>query len=220
MCLCRYKITFVIINLLNLFIMKNVSLFIMALFAIFLVTSCEKDETNINHSQSALSNNPNFRVSSGYFTTSNQRANYDEPCLTTNLIAGQNHIAGTVSVNFDGEDLIITYTTNADWSIEGTHLSIGNCADRSIPTTGSGNPKIGHFEHATSHSTDVTTVTYYIDASVLTDNYCFAAHVEVNGPTGGETAWAEGVDFDGNNWAMYVDALLSDCQIDDDGSDR
>lgn len=194
--------------------MKQLSLITLTLLALVFFTSCQQEELIIEENV-LVNSNPNFRVSTDTNSTTNQRASYDEPCMTTNLIAGQNHIAGTVSTDFDGTDLIITYTTNQDWSIQATHLSIGNCGEQTIPTTGSGNPKIGHFEHATTHSTDVMTVTYYIDASVLNENYCFAAHAEVNGPTGGETAWAEGTGFSGNNWAMYVEALLSDCDVDE-----
>ena len=134
--------------------------------------------------------------------------------MTTNLIAGQNMVAGTVSVDSDGQTLTITYTTNSDWTIDATHLSIGNCDEQWVPTTGSGNPKVGKFEHSASHPDGTTTVTYYLDQSVLNENYCFAAHAEVSGPSN-ETAWAEGLDFDGNSWAMYVEAFLSDCDLDD-----
>ncbi len=200
--------------------MKNVSLISFVLLTLMFTTSCENEQVETNTINSLETSNPNFRVSSGNDSMSNYRASYDDPCMTTNLIAGQNYIAGTVSVDLDGQDLIITYTTNSDWSIQATHLSIGNCEDKSIPTTGSGNPKVGHFEHSTTHNQDVTTVSYYIDASVLSENYCFAAHAEVNGPTGGETAWAEGADFDGNNWAMFVEGVLSDCEIDGGGSEK
>ena len=54
-----------------------------------------------------------------------------------------------------------------------------------------------------------------ISLDALDEYYCFAAHAEVTGPTGGETAWAEGTGFDGNNWAMYVEAELSDCNVED-----
>ena len=192
--------------------MKNVSLYAFAFLTFFLTVSCDKDQP-ISTNAEFNNINPNFRISTA--DVSLQRASYDEPCMVTNLIAGQHHIAGTVSVDLDGDDLVITYTTNENWSIQATHLSIGNCEDKSIPTTGSGNPKVGHFEHSTTHNPDVNTVSYYLDASVLQENYCFAAHAEVNGPTGGETAWAEGTDFAGNNWAMFVEAYLSDCNVDD-----
>lgn len=194
--------------------MKKITLQIFALVTL-LILSCSPDQ--IEGDTLDLTLDPNFRVfESSVKDLDNQNKNMgDEPCLTVNLIAGQHHIAGTVTVVIDGEDLIITYTTNEDWIIDATHLSIGNCEEQTIPTTGSGNPKVGHFEHSTTHSDGTNVVTYVLNASVLDDNYCFAAHAEVSGPTGGETAWAEGEDFDGNNWAMYVSALLSDCVSDD-----
>lgn len=195
--------------------MKKITLQLFALVT-FLMLSCSPEQ--IEDDSLNLTLDPNFRVADATIkdATEYNRNAEEEHCLTTNLIAGQHHIAGTVTVDIDGDDIIITYTTNEDWSIGATHLSIGNCEEQSIPTTGSGNPKVGRFEHSTTHSDGTNQVVYILDASVLDENYCFAAHAEVSGPTGGETAWAEGEDFDGNNWAMYVSALLSDC---DTGSD-
>lgn len=93
-------------------------------------------------------------------------------------------------------------------------MSIGNCDEQWVPTTGSGNPKIGQFEHSTENSEGVNEVINYISKDALKEEYCFAAYVELNGPNGQETGWAEGTGFDGNNWAMYVEALLSDCVAD------
>ena len=185
------------------------SIFLFSALILLILSSCstEKitDESNLD---------ANFRVTEAIIDGSLfSRASLDDPCYTTNLIAGQNYIAGTVTVDLDGTDLVITYTTNGDWTIDATHMSIGNCEDQTIPTTGSGNPKVGKFEHSTSHSDGINEVVYRIDSSVLNDSYCFAAHAEVSGPTGGETAWAEGVGFDGNSWAMYVEALLSYCDV-------
>lgn len=169
---------------------------------------------------------PNFRVTEAIIKNKSiisfGRASLDEPCMTTNLIAGQNYIAGTVTVDTDGENLIIIYATNEDWTIGATHMSIGNCEDQTIPTTGSGNPKVGKFEHSTTHSNGVNEVTYLINLSVANESggFCFAAHAEVTGPTGGETAWAEGTQFDGKSWAMYVEANTSDCDVVDSGSER
>ena len=138
--------------------------------------------------------------------------NLSEACLTVNLIAGQHHVAGNVTVYKDGENLIIVYSTNEDWTIDLTHLSIGNCDEDWVPLTGSGNPKIGHFEYNEPYSVSDHEVVYIIPLADLNNNYCFAAHAEVQVPTGGETAWAEGPAFSGNSWAMYVEALLSDCE--------
>lgn len=137
--------------------------------------------------------------------------NIGEECLSVNLIAGQNHVAGSVTVYNDGENLIIVFTTNEDWTLDLTHLSIGNCDEDWVPLTGSGNPQIGQFEFTEPHSVSDNEVVYVVSLADLDDSYCFAAHAEVQGPTGGETAWAEGTEFSGNSWAMFVEALLSNC---------
>ena len=183
---------------------------VMLLSLVFL--NCSTDEivdldTNIS---------PNFRVIEGNINGTQSRYSYTISCMTVNLIAGQNEIAGTVNVDTDGEDLIITYRTNQDWTIDATHLSIGDCDIQSMPTTGSGNPKIGKFDHSTKHSNGINEVSYFIDLSVFSeDNYCFAAHAVVTNMISNETetAWAEGIDFGGNSWAMYVEGLLSYCNI-------
>lgn len=200
--------------------MKKITILFSMLF-IALIFSCSTEKFE----EQQLNSDPNFRVSEMTVKDSNyflNRTSMDEPCTSTNLIAGQNHIAGTVSVDNDGENLIIIYSTNEDWTIDLTHLSIGNCDEQWIPTTGSGNPKVGRFEHTEPHSAGTNEVIYMISLDVLNEYYCFAAHAEVTGSTGGETAWAEGTGFEGNNWAMYVEALLSDCDVegDDDGGVR
>lgn len=141
----------------------------------------------------------------------------DEPCFTTTLIAGQHYEAGIVTVDIDGDNLIITYSSNGDWVIGTTHLSIGNCDEEWVPLTGSGNPQIGQFEYTEPFSITPYEVVYIIPLEGLDDNYCFAAHAEVKGPEGNdETAWAEGAEFDGRSWAMFVETTLSECE-DDDG---
>ena len=152
---------------------------------------------------------PNFRVQE--FNNQLNRNELDEPCIYLRLLAGQHNEAGEVTVDIEGEDLIITYSTQENWVIKATHMSIGNCGEQEIPTTGSGNPKIGKFEHGTTHNDGVNEVVYYINKDALNDLYCFAAHAVVTGPDGEETAWAEGLDFGGNSWAMYVEATQSEC---------
>ena len=137
--------------------------------------------------------------------------------MYTHLIAGQHHTAGSVTIDVEGDNLIITYTTNEDWTIGTTHLSIGICDEDWIPMTGSGNPQIGQFEYTEPFSVEPHEVVYIIPISEIGDNYCFAAHAEVEGPTGGETAWAEGTEFSGNSWAMFEEFLLSECNSDDNG---
>lgn len=190
------------------------SILITLMLSLFVLSGC--DTELISNEEPALADDPNFTVTEDIVTNENQSSTDNEVCLTTNLIAGQHHIAGTVTVENDGESLIITYTTNGDWTIEATHLSIGGCNDGTIPTTGSGNPKVGNFEYHSTHTDGVNIVTYTISLDTVLDEFCFAAHAEVQGPTGGETAWAEGTEFPGNSWAMYVEASLLDCDDDDD----
>ncbi|MEH6534811.1 MAG: hypothetical protein V7719_00350 [Psychroserpens sp.] len=145
-------------------------------------------------------------------------ATSEEHCFETNLIAGQHYVAGSVTVDIEGDNLIITYSSNGDWTIGTTHLSIGNCDEDWAPLTGSGNPQVGQFEYTEPYSSTLYEVVYIISLEGLDDNYCFAAHAEVEGPTGGETAWAEGSQFDGRGWAMFVESFLSECEEDDGGN--
>ena len=100
---------------------------------------------------------------------------------------------GTVDVYTDGDIVTVTYTiTDPDWTLELTHLWIGDCGD--LPTNNPGNPLIGQFPYSESHP-GATEYSYTIDVSTL-DGFCIAAHAEVNGTTS-ETAWAEGMPFVG-----------------------
>ena len=123
--------------------MKKIT-FLFSILNLFLLFGCNVEIVNID--DTILGDDSDYSVTEDIITNNNQSSTNNETCITTNLIAGQNHIAGTVTVENDGENLIITYTTNGDWTIDATHLSIGGCDDGSIPTTGSGNPKVGKFE--------------------------------------------------------------------------
>ena len=138
----------------------------------------------------------------------------DSPCFTTTLMAGQHHESGIVTLDIEDGNLIITYTMNEDWTIGITHLSVGSCDDDWVPLNGAGNPKIGQFEYTEPYSESPTEVVYIISLDELGDTICFAAHAEVDGPTGGETAWAEGTQFEGNGWAMFVQTDITECTED------
>ncbi len=104
--------------------------------------------------------------------------------FTTNLMAGQHHNAGTVSVTKDAENLLVTYETNTDtsstknWTIKATHLYVGACD--AIPTTKAGNPKIGRFPYKQDHDAGTTSYTYTIPLDTLDDCFCVAAHAVVD----------------------------------------
>ncbi|MDY2587693.1 hypothetical protein [Winogradskyella aquimaris] len=152
-------------------------------------------------------------INEGSNVDSSSSENDDAPCVTTALVAGQHHVAGTVSISIVDGNLVVTYFTTEEWTLGTTHLSIGNCNDDWVPLNGAGNPQIGQFEFTEPTSTSDNEVVYII---ALPDgfegqDYCFSAHAEVEGPTGGETAWAEGEQFSGNSWAMYDEFNTSDC---------
>jgi hypothetical protein len=190
--------------------MKKPTTLIILLCTLFLV-NCSTDEV-LNTENTVL---PNFRVYESDGTMN--RDSVDDPCMVVDLIAGQHTVAGTLSIDVNENDLILIYRTSEDWLIYETHMSIGDCDVLTFPTTGAGNPKIGRFEHSTSHSDGVNEVIYYINKEAVSDIYCFAAHAVVVSASGSETAWAEGIDFGGNSWAMYVEANKSDCNVVNDG---
>ncbi len=173
----------------------------------------EQSENQILAEKKSLKKNKDFDVVEINSLADNTS---DEHCYTVNLIAGQHHEIGTVTIDVEGDILTVTYTTNGDWVLGATHLHITNCEEDGFPTTGANNPKIGHFDYASEHEDGATQVIYTIDIGEITEVLCFAAHAEVNGPSE-ETAWAEGEDFGGNSWAMYFEADLTDCDDDDDG---
>ena len=189
--------------------MKKLTLLV-SVFAALILLNCSTEE--VVNENLTVDKDPNFRVIESNPNNAS-RESYDEPCTVINLIAGQNIIVGTVSIDVNEEDLILTYTTIDGWEIKATHMSIGDCDEQTFPTTGSGNPKIGKFEHSTTHDENVTEVIYLIDKEAISDIYCFAAHAVVEKDGNNETAWAEGIDFGGNSWAMYVEAQLSDCDV-------
>lgn len=195
--------------------MKKPTILTLIICALLLVNCSTDEQLNIESYKS-----PNFRVLE--LDGTSQRDSADEPCTVVDLIAGQHIVAGTLSIDLIENDIVLTYKTNDDWVISETHMSIGDCDELTFPTTGAGNPKIGKFEHSSSHSDNVSEVVYYISKDALSENYCFAAHAVVENVNGSETAWANGIDFGGNSWAMYVEAFKSDCDVTDeecDGSD-
>jgi hypothetical protein len=180
------------------------------IFLVFcILMGCSKQE--ITKDQQFNERRGNIRISP-VETTSDP--NTEGHCVYTHLIAGQHYVAGSVTVDLVGDNLIITFSTTGDWTLGTTHLSIGNCDEDWVPLNGAGNPQIGQFDYTEPFSYSPQEVVYVIPVAGLDDNYCFAAHAEVQGPSGGETAWAEGAEFSGRSWAMFVESFLSDCPTD------
>ena len=146
----------------------------------------------------------------------------DDPCgeiTSVRLLAGQHIDVGTVTVENDGVELCVRYETSGDWTLVETHLDI-RVTPGDIPQTKQGNPKVGKFAYKHERLGGVTV-----------DEYCFllddlgytagtdlfiAAHAVVErvvdgSPVQGETAWGEGPQFPGNNWAMYLGHQVQEC---------
>ncbi len=213
-CLDKFK------ERLNNLLMKN-KMTLLASFALTIFLACsnepisdEKELTKFDATDEIIDDTVNV---DGNVESSSSESE-DESCVTTTLVAGQHHQAGTVSIAIVDGNLVVTYYATDDWTLGTTHLSIGNCSDDWVPLNGAGNPQIGQFEFTEPSSITDNEVIYII---ALPDgfegqDYCFSAHAEVQGPSGGETVWAEGQQFSGNSWAMYDEFNTSDCT--DDGS--
>lgn len=128
--------------------------------------------------------------------------------LTVTLFAGQTIDAGEVTAAVIDDELCVTYTANSDWEIEEIHLAIAS-SPGGLPQTGTGNPKPGRFPYKNRYNPSVSTASICIEFTPTTDPVYIAAHAVVSGTPGGsqsggqETAWGDGLDFPGANWATY-----------------
>jgi len=136
---------------------------------------------------------------------------------STNLMAGQHHVAGSVIVENDADFLYVTYQATGNWRIKKTHLYVGAC--NGIPTNGAGNPMIGHFPLHGNHSNpSVSSYTYTISLDDLPACGCVAAHAEVvrlndaGTVVQSETAWGQGSRIGGSSWAMKFDYCKAECE--------
>lgn len=201
----------------------------LAIVALVMLYSCQENDEleTLNQTNSSTELTTfNFEVTSQDVTGVFSR-NTETACSSTNLIAGQNEVAGRIDVEIVNEESIdyvyITYITNSDWILKLTHLYAG---DRDgIPETRNGNPKPGVFEKRMDYSANVISdfeIEYKIEADAFTDCFYIAAHAEVYkaSTSQNETAWGEGEGFDGNSWAMYYEFCKSYCNESGGGDDN
>ena len=163
------------------------------LVSLVLLTACspENEEYPVNNSS-------NLIIEIGGGTTPDPTSS----SYQTDLMAGQHIYSGIVNVEVVDDNVVVSYTSENDWEIVETHLYVGDL--NQLPTTGSGNPKIGHFPYKDNHPAGTVTVEYV--GPEISEGECVyvAAHaVVVNTVTGDEeTAWGAGVPIGGNSWAM------------------
>ena len=140
--------------------------------------------------------------------------------FVTDLIAGGGNPKSAIDVGEviiwtnDPDFLYITYETTDDWYITETHLHVADSLD-GIPQTKKFNPIPGHFDYKTDHAPPVQEYTYTIPWTWNPGTTLYiAAHAVVLEYTGPilydipmyriETAWGDGLDFEGKNWATYI----------------
>lgn len=141
------------------------------------------------------------------------------------LFAGQTTDAGDVCLAIAGENLVVTYTTREGWQLTGASLWVG-AELRTMPSTNTGNPKIGQFPYQSgtlatgtvSHSFQIPLSTWGLSANMTLCNrqsLLLAAHADLRYPnTDGsfrtETGWGDGQRLvTRGSWAMYFGAALT-----------
>lgn len=143
------------------------------------------------------------------------------------LYAGQTINAGSVCASIEGENVKVTYTTTNGWELTEAHLWAG-ATIATIPSTPSGNPKVGHFPYTSGALTPTTTYSFAVPlstfglSSAMTAcgagqgvNAFFVAHGVVrkratDGSYQTETSYGAGTRMVARgNWATYYSINLS-----------
>jgi len=142
------------------------------------------------------------------------------PCgeeLVLTLWAGQNIDVGDVNVFNDADDLFIQIESTGGWFLTETHVAVATSLEE-IPQTGSGNPKVGHFDLSTEHDPPVSYYEYHVNYAYEPGQELFlAVHAAAvlmddgGNPIQEETAWADGYEFPGSSWATYFNFSIADC---------
>ncbi len=149
--------------------------------------------------------------------------------ITVDLIADGGDVgfdAGDVVVSYDGANIVVTITSAAPWLLAETHVDVAATA-ADVPQK-NGNPTPGQFAYDEEDATSVTdtvhvyTIPYTLAAgqSVVIAVHAAIEYVEIVGVPDDsldrplddpadilyeETGWGSGTDFDGKNWAMYIE---------------
>ncbi len=148
----------------------------------FAFSACEKDD-------SVRKGPPDHAKAKGNITANLNNGGDNNDGIengVTPLIAGRHFEVGTVTVEFDGDYILVTYDIDEPgWYITETHLHV-SIDKEGIPTNNPGNPMIGHFEYSDDYDPydEVLTVTYEIlrtdiDPDLEFECYAFAAHAVV-----------------------------------------
>jgi hypothetical protein len=147
----------------------------------------------------------------------------EAPCgdpLPVRFIAGQHIDIGSVTIANDESQLCVEIEVANGWVLKETHVAIALSLG-GIPQTGSGNPKVGQFALSAVHNPPVTAFDHCIDLASYGydpgEQLFIAVHAKVALLDAGghviqtETAWGQGLQFPGSNWAMYFNYNVQEC---------
>lgn len=129
---------------------------------------------------------------------------------TTPLIAGQNYVAGNVTVYYTPEYVYVEYNLTGNWYLTDYQFHVTNDCERGFPLNKNGNPQIGQFDYQTSipgGTQHVLVPVPWKPEWTGEDELCFATHAVVEDRTGTppyeqQTGWGKGEPFPGGSWAM------------------
>jgi len=139
--------------------------------------------------------------------------------LVVPLIAGQHINVGSVTVTNTETEILVTYQTTGDWLIKETHLDV-ELSYNDLNTTKKDNPIPGQFTYKTTHTNPVVEVSFTIEnfGWEVESQLYIAAHAVVTSSQGTETAWGDGFDFPGRNWATYFNYTVQAEQLESPGT--
>lgn len=166
---------------------KNYTLIMLLLVSMaFVFSSCSKSESEI-----IVEQQEEVTVKNMGWTT----VNYT-------LWAAETIDVGTVSITKKSGIVTVKYETIDGWALKKTHIH-AEYDWQDIPQTSNGNPILGQFQYVDDHDPVVTNFSRTLDEDYFGCFY-IAVHAEIENGTDQEQAWAEGIDFPGDQWAMYI----------------
>jgi hypothetical protein len=136
---------------------------------------------------------------------------------STQLVAGQNYVAGSIAISNDANNIYIQYHTDAPWVISDAHAAVASTLS-GIPQTKTSNPIPGRFAYSATFDPETTDYTFVVPMAgsfVAGQSVFVAAHAQVQAPKasgGSQTGWGFGPGFAGNNWATYVNYTVQSCR--------
>jgi len=176
--------------------MKTLKFLAISLIAVFMVTSCSKQDQN--DLTESLELDGMLKKAPAAITIWTEKDGTTWPIATGcglevyDLFGGQTIHMGTVSVMTVGEYIHVKYELNEDsecWKITETHVYVGSIDG--MPVGKKDNPKIGHFPYAWEDEIGSDVVIMQIPIEEGWECPDIAAHAVVKCGENEETAWAK-----------------------------